>query len=334
MDFKTFKTAYEKSPVLEYVNKRAGKVPLATIKLITYNHAKYIATCLDSLLKQKTNFDFEILIAEDESSDGTREICKEYADKYPDKIRLLLNSRANNIAINGKPSGTFNSVFANFSAKGKYLTTIEGDDYLMDENSLQKRVEFLENNERFVACFHNTKVIEQETSKEQHVFNFKSDRTFEADDLLKVSIHTASLLYRNNLIKLFDEDMKNIVCGDFILRGKLAEFGAAKFLYDVKPAVYRRHDQGIFSPIPLEAQTKLAIDGLQYLINYYKTKKSNLDIKKNASYLYLSYFVSHLMKDKKIKLNYLKKSLLYGKEVNYSPYQIIKEFLFFKLYRL
>lgn len=334
MDFKTFKTVYEKSPVLEYVNKRAGKEPLATIKVVTYNHAKYIATCLDSLIKQKTNFDFEILIAEDESSDGTREICKKYAYKYPDKIRLLLNSRANNIAINGKPSGTFNSVYANFSAKGKYITTIEGDDYLMDEESLQKRVEFLENNERFVACFHNTKVLDQETLKEHHVFNYKSDRTIKADDLLKVWIHTASLLYRNNLIDLFDEDMKSIVCGDFILRGKLAEFGAAKFLYDVKPAVYRRHDRGIFSPISLEAKTKLAIDGLQYLMNYYKTKKSNLEINKSASNLYFSYFVSHLIKDRKMKLNYLKKSFLYGKEVNYSPFQIIKEFVYLKSYRL
>ncbi|RTE55092.1 glycosyltransferase family 2 protein [Arenibacter aquaticus] len=334
MDFKTFKTVYEKNPVLEYVNKRAGKEPLATIKVVTYNHAKYISTCLDSLLKQKTNFDFEILIAEDESSDGTREICKKYAEKNPHRIRLLLNSRANNIPINGKPSGTFNSVYANFSAKGKYITTIEGDDYLMDEKSLQKRVEFLENNEQFVACFHNTKVIDQETSKEHHVFNYRRDRTIKAEDLLKVWIHTASLLYRHNLVNLFDEDMKNIVCGDFILRGKLAEFGAAKYIYDVKPAVYRKHNQGIFSPISLEAKTKLAIDGLQYLLNHYKTKKSNLEINKSASNLYLSYFVSHLIKDRKIKLNYLKKSFLYGKEANYSPCQIIKEFLYLKLYRL
>lgn len=328
MDFKNFKAQYEKSPVQEFANHRGDNVPLATIKLVTYNHAKYIAVCLDSLLKQKTNFDFEILIAEDESSDGTREICIEYAKQYPERIRLLLNSRANNIPIKGKPSGTFNSVYANFTAKGKYLTTIEGDDYWLDENSLEKRVAFLEENDDYVACFHNTKILDEETSKESLVFNYKNDKTIKADDLLKIWIPTVSFLYRNKLINLFDEDMKNIVCGDLILRGKLAEFGTAKYLDDLEPAVYRTHAGGVFSSISLEKRNSLAADGLEYLISYYKSKnKCNLEIKRSISYLYLSYFVSQFKQDKSIKLAYIKKSFLYGKEVNYSFFQIIKEYL-------
>ena len=330
MDFKTFKNKYEKTPVIEHANDRKDKNPLATIKVVTYNHEKFIAECLDSLLKQKTSFDFEILIIEDESSDKTREICTEYANKNPNKIRLLLNSRENNIPINGKPSGTFSSVYANFSAKGKYLTTIEGDDYWLDEKSLESRVCFLEDNDDFVACFHNTKVVHHDSTKEFLVFNSKEDKTIKSDDLLKVWIPTVSFLYRNKMIDLFDEEMKNIVCGDLILRGKLAEFGKAKYLSTLKPAVYRIHEGGVFSSQSLIKRNQLAVEGLQYLLNFYKNKNTIFTIKKSVSYLYLSYFVAHLKNDKKLVMEYLKMSFKYGREVNYSFFQIIKEYFFNK----
>tara|TARA_Y100000385_G_scaffold288745_1_gene356158 strand:+ start:6111 stop:7106 length:996 start_codon:yes stop_codon:yes gene_type:complete len=330
MDFNTFKEKYEKVPVVEYANNRKVKLPLVTIKVVTYNHENYIQECLESLVNQKTDFDFEVLIAEDESSDTTRQICINFAEKYPNRIRLLLNSRENNIPIKGKPSGTFNSVYANFSARGKYLTTIEGDDYWLDMQSLQKRVDFLENNSEFVACFHNTKVVNQQSLDEHLVFKLNEDKTIKFDDLLKVWIPTVSFLYRHKLINLFDEDMKNIVCGDLILRGKLAEFGAAKYLHNIQPAVYRVHKGGVFSSQSLDVRNKLAIEGLQYLLNYYKIKNTNFEIKKSVSYLYLSYFVAHLKRDKKVVFNYVKLSFKYGNEVNYSFLQIIKDYFFSK----
>ncbi|MFW5983238.1 MAG: glycosyltransferase family 2 protein, partial [bacterium] len=62
--------------------------PLVSVCVQTYQHAKYIEQCLDGILMQKTSFPFEVLLGEDESTDGTREICIEYAKKHPDKIRL------------------------------------------------------------------------------------------------------------------------------------------------------------------------------------------------------------------------------------------------------
>ena len=70
------------------VNKIA---PLVSVSVTAYQHKFFINECLDGILMQKTDFPFEIIIGEDESKDGTREICIEYAEKNTDKIRLFLN---------------------------------------------------------------------------------------------------------------------------------------------------------------------------------------------------------------------------------------------------
>jgi glycosyltransferase involved in cell wall biosynthesis len=67
--------------------------PTVSITVSTYQHVHYIQDCLNGILMQKTSFPIEILLGEDESTDGTRDICIDYAEKYPDKIRLFLRDR-------------------------------------------------------------------------------------------------------------------------------------------------------------------------------------------------------------------------------------------------
>ncbi len=118
--------------------------PTVSVNIVTYNHAKYISQAIEGALKQKTNFPFEILIGEDDSSDGTREICIEYAKNHPEKIRLFLNDRKNVIYINGRPTGRWNMINLIKNSKGKYIALCEGDDYWTDPYKLQKQVDFLE----------------------------------------------------------------------------------------------------------------------------------------------------------------------------------------------
>lgn len=118
--------------------------PLVSVLVQTYQHVKYIKDCLDGILRQETDFDFEILIGEDESTDGTREICIEYAKKYPDKIRLFLHDRNREFKEKKFYPGQFNVFYNLFSARGKYIAVCEGDDYWTDAFKLQKQVEILE----------------------------------------------------------------------------------------------------------------------------------------------------------------------------------------------
>lgn len=105
-----------------------------TIISLTYNHEKYIAQALESILMQKVNFTYEIVVGEDCSKDRTREILIQYAEKHPDKFHLLLHEKNIGAAKNQ------NKVFEN--CKGKYIAMLEGDDYWTDPYKLQKQVDF------------------------------------------------------------------------------------------------------------------------------------------------------------------------------------------------
>lgn len=103
--------------------------PKVSVVIITYNHADFIADAIEGALMQETDFPYEIIIGEDESEDGTREICIDYAERYPERIRLFLRSREDVIYINGRPTGRFNSVESLKAARGEYIAACEGDDY-------------------------------------------------------------------------------------------------------------------------------------------------------------------------------------------------------------
>lgn len=129
----------EKIPVEQYAH-RVSTTPIVSVCIQTYNHVNYIKKCLDSVLTQQTDYEFEILLGEDASNDGTREVCVEYAQKYPDKIRLFLHHRENNIYIGGNPTGRFNLLYNFSKTRGKYIAICEGDDYWTDSSKLQKQV--------------------------------------------------------------------------------------------------------------------------------------------------------------------------------------------------
>ena len=110
MDFTAFKKKYQKKQVRCFPNSVTPN-PLVSVCLQTYQHEVFIEECIESVLAQETNFEYEIIIGEDASKDRTREICKEYAQKYPDKIRLLLHEADNKISIDGRVTGRFNFLY-------------------------------------------------------------------------------------------------------------------------------------------------------------------------------------------------------------------------------
>ena len=120
--------------------------PLVTVLVTTYNQEKYIAQALDSVLAQKTDFPFEIYVSEDCGTDGTRDILKEYARRYPPIIRL--NLREKNVGIS---RNWYEGLCA---ARGDYVCTLEGDDWWLDDHKLQKQVDFLRSHPDYAAVSH------------------------------------------------------------------------------------------------------------------------------------------------------------------------------------
>lgn len=106
---------------------------------LAYNHEAYIRDALEGFVSQKTNFNFEVLIHDDASTDGTADIIREYEAKYPELIRAVYQTE------NQYSKGIYNDrTFLLPLAQGKYLAWCEGDDFWCDPNKLQKQYDYLE----------------------------------------------------------------------------------------------------------------------------------------------------------------------------------------------
>lgn len=249
MTFEQFLSKYQKEPVEEYPNNVLQSVPnpIVSVRVSTYNHVNWIRECMDGILMQETHFPWEICIGDDESNDGTREICIENAKRHPDKIRLFLHKRVNNISVNGKPSAKFQSGYTKYHCRGKYMITCEGDDYWTDPSKLQKQVDFLEVNPGYSACAHRA-----EAKSESNLWDSKIYPDIPENNLLtildsldqtKMFAATGSVLYRNISFP-YKEWMLECFMGDRILFSSLAARGPIHVLPDVM-SVYRRHDKGM-----------------------------------------------------------------------------------------
>lgn len=128
-----------------------------SICCITYNHKNYISQCINSLLMQRADFGFEIIIGEDCSADGTREIVFDYQKKHPEIIKLIISET--NI-------GSYaNELRVLQACKGKYIAYCEGDDYWTDPYKLQKQVDFLEANPDYGLVHGDVNHLDQKTGK-------------------------------------------------------------------------------------------------------------------------------------------------------------------------
>lgn len=220
------------------------KKPLISVCVITYNHRDYIRECLDAILTQKLNVPWQLVVADDCSTDGTREILKEYQQKYPDLIHLILQKK------NVGPEANWLDLIA--YPKTKYLLYAEGDDYFTDSTKLQRQIDFLETHPDFAMCFHPVKVIYQDGSQPEGLFPTAEQRfhkrVLTIDDLLMSNfIQTNSVLYRWQFVHKDIKDVypRGIAPGDWYLHLLHAQAGKIGFI-DRAMAVYRRHAGGIW----------------------------------------------------------------------------------------
>lgn len=121
---------------------------MVSIWCITYNHEPYIRQCLEGFVMQKTNFHFEAIVHDDASTDGTAAIVREYAEKYPDIIKPILETENQY----SKHDGTLDRIMDE-KCTGKYIALCEGDDYWIDPLKLQKQVDAFEK-DKTVSCVH------------------------------------------------------------------------------------------------------------------------------------------------------------------------------------
>jgi glycosyltransferase involved in cell wall biosynthesis len=276
-------------------------LPLVSVFCPTYNHDKYISQCLDGIVMQKRNFAIEVIVQDDASTDNTAKIIKKYASKYN---YIIPNIHKENQYTNGK---NLNEYFFK-NAKGKYVAFCEGDDYWTDPYKLQKQIDFLEANDDFSICFHNTK--EQYVNSEKPTFlycekNQKEISTIE--DLLQKSnfIPTCSVIFRNKLFKHFPNWFNDLGMGDWIIHILNAEHGKIKYLDSVM-GVHRLHETGVWTNEKNINKLLQVYEAYLKLGEYFQNKFTYKAIIKNkkAQFLYLIHLEYHTIKDKWSALKY------------------------------
>lgn len=130
-----------------------------SVIILTYEQERFVAQAIESVLAQKVNFDYEILIGEDCGKDNTRTICQEYDEKYG-FIHVL--PRSQNLGV------TANWCDCVQKASGKYLMMLDGDDYWTDTSKMQLQVDFMEQHPECVLCHTNADYLYMKSGRLRH----------------------------------------------------------------------------------------------------------------------------------------------------------------------
>lgn len=177
---------------------------MVSVAVITYNMEKYIRPLLDSILKQKVDFEYEIIIDDDCSPDNSRNIIKEYQKKYPHIIKPIF--REKNVG------GSRNMFGVLQQCSGKYIAILEGDDFWEDEQKLQYQVNFLENHSEYVGmtcnswCEHGEEITATDLMRkrtEPKIFSYDDFMARHFHDRLPTS--TDTWVFRN-IFKMYPEE--------------------------------------------------------------------------------------------------------------------------------
>jgi glycosyltransferase involved in cell wall biosynthesis len=295
---------------------------LVSIVCITYNHGKYVEESLKGFLSQDVDFEIEIIIGDDCSTDNTREIIKKYHNLYPDKIKPIYNE--DNIGINKNFIKTLES------ATGKYIALCEGDDYWIDNNKLQKQVDFMEENLEYTMCFHRSETFDDISNKVIELYpNIDKELDLDIYDFIESNkASTASVLYRNIDINL-PKSFFDFKLGDWPMHLLYLEKGKAKYLPNIMSR-YRVHINGVWS---LNNEAKKLSDVIYMLEKMneffeYRYNKYFLDILPSYYYkLYKAYIQENANED----AERLYEKVL--KELKYNLKDVFKEEPFLKRMR-
>jgi len=246
---------------LQHANVQApvGR-PKATVMIITYNHAKYIAEAIESVLAQKTDFPFAIHVIDDCSTDGTSDIVRDYAARYPGVVKPFINAK--NI---GNKVTQRNFYRGMQTLDGDYIAILEGDDYWGSNERLQKHVAFLDANPEYAACACNALKVYEDGSQDPHIFQPPPDKPdHEMHDLIMLNsfFHASTLTFRNVFRGRVPRYLRSPLSCDIFITIAHAQYGKVRYFNEIG-SVYRAHAGGLFSQMSLTKGWMWNIDSLQ-----------------------------------------------------------------------
>jgi glycosyltransferase involved in cell wall biosynthesis len=228
----------------------------ASVCLITYNHEPFIAGAIESVLAQKTEFDWELVVGDDCSTDRTGEIARSFATRYPDRVRVLPSER--NLGLVGNFLRTFRA------CRGEYVALLDGDDYWTSPFKLRRQAEFLDARPECSICFHDVAVLLPDGSVCAQNYTSPDQKEISSvEDLFETNfIATCSAMLRRETVSDLPAWYPNCRWEDWPLYILYAERGKIGYLNDVL-AVYRNHGRGLWSGLDPVTQLEAVIRFLE-----------------------------------------------------------------------
>lgn len=213
--------------------------PKVSVRMVTYNHERFIGEAIDSVLCQNVNFPYEIVIGEDCSSDNTRMIVQEYQRRHPDVIRLLLNER--------NMGSRYNTYNTRKACRGEYIAFLDGDDYWTSPDKLQKQADLLDENPQLTICCHKAQIIYEDGRSGPVYPNQPLKPILTLEDTLPQNVMpSCSMFFRNRLFEAMPKVFESVPIGDWPIQVCCLKKGKAGYIDEVL-GVHRFHSSGIWT---------------------------------------------------------------------------------------
>ncbi len=293
---------------------------LVDIPMCVYNHESYISQAIEGVINQKTDFKYRLIIGEDHSTDNSREIIQKYALKFPEIVFPLFHEQ------NLGPFKNSEILFG--LCTSKYIALCDGDDYWMDATKLKKQVRFLESNQDFAICFHNARILNEQTPDQLEYSNppdQKEVSTFE--DLAKGEfIYTSTCLFRLDHFRRFPRESIGYI-NNYTLDLHNSQFGKIKYINEVM-STYRIHGGGMWSMVKRESTLITQLPTYKFYLEYFDRKYRKFFLKHLKDMSSELIFIKLANKDRngfwKHYLNYAMYNLKSWKEFKQAAYILLK----------
>lgn len=239
--------------------------PLLSVLCLTYNHEAYIAETLESFLAQRVDFEIEVIVADDCSTDGTVAVVERFRHRWGDRLRLLRSE------VNLGVTRNFRRALA--ACRGRYVAMCEGDDHWRGTGKLQRQVDFLEAHADYVLAFHDATVIGPPPEGGSNPMPRRLRRDATRQELITTRpISTLTVCFRNVLGELPPE-LDHAPVLDLCLWSLLGNHGGGKYISDIEPAAYRVHAAGVFSMQAERSRYLMTAQSLLALSRVYARQK-------------------------------------------------------------
>jgi hypothetical protein len=208
----------------------------------TYEHAPFVAQAIESVLLQEAPFEFELVIGEDCSADGTREAVERYARRFPERVRAVLP--AENVGHGEILRRVLESV------RGRFVAYLDGDDYWTSAAKLRRQVDYLEAHEECASCFHDASLVYDAAGAPSGATTpALAEASFALEDILtECFVPSPTMMFRRGIVAALPRWAFESAWIDWLIHIRCAECGPLGYIPEPL-AAYRVHPGGMFTAL-------------------------------------------------------------------------------------